>query len=316
MTLHAVWRLARLLITAAILAWVLRQVDGRAALNAVTSFDGWALTGSLAFIAADRMLMLRRWRLLVRPWTSLSDAELTRVFFVSAFVGSFLPAGVGGDAARAYALGRHTGNSGPALASVVVDRWMGLLAVAVSGCVGLAMSVSAVPREARDLVLAATAVLAAGGALGFWADRLAARLMPAVALGTRPGRVVMRLASAVAAYRNHGQLLARVMGLSFTVQAVRILLAWVIGHGLGLTLPLSYYWVFMPLNILIILLPLSMGGFGLPQGAMIWTLGPLGVDPTRAFLLSTLFVAAGIVGNIPGAWMYVRGGASGTGARL
>ena len=91
------------------------------------------------------------------------------------------------------------------------------------------------------------------------------------------------------------------------VQAVRITLAWSIGQGLGITLPFGDYWVFMPLNILIILLPLSLGGFGLPQGAMVWTLGPFGVGPTEAFLLSLLFVLAGVVGNIPGALLYAFG---------
>lgn len=98
-----------------------------------------------------------------------------------------------------------------------------------------------------------------------------------------------------------------VAALSMVVQAVRISIAWSIGQGLGIALPFSYYWVFMPLNILIILLPLSLGGFGLPQGAMIWTLGPFGVAPTDAFLLSLLFVFAGVVGNLPGVFLYVLG---------
>jgi len=63
----------------------------------------------------------------------------------------------------------------------------------------------------------------------------------------------------------------------------------------------------MPINILVILLPLSIGGFGLPQGTMIWTLAPLGVDATAAFLLSTLFVGLGIVGNLPGIWLFLTG---------
>jgi hypothetical protein len=67
----------------------------------------------------------------------------------------------------------------------------------------------------------------------------------------------------------------------------------------------------MPLNILVILLPVSLGGFGLPQGTMVWTLAPLGVDATPAFLLSTLFVSLGIVGNLPGAWLYVMGAREG-----
>jgi len=133
------------------------------------------------------------------------------------------------------------------------------------------------------------------------------RLLSVTSRRFRVAQALLRVSDAMASYRTHGATLLQVAGLSVAVQANRIVLAWVLGLGLGLTLPFSYYWVFMPLNILVILLPLSIGGFGLPQGAMIWTLAPLGVDATAAFLLSTLFVGIGIIGNLPGAWMYLRG---------
>jgi glycosyltransferase 2 family protein len=127
--------------------------------------------------------------------------------------------------------------------------------------------------------------------------------------------MAVRLADGLSAYRAHGHILGRVAVLSFLVQALRIVLAWVLGQGLGILVPFRYYWVFMPLNILVILLPVSLGGFGLPQGTMVWTLGPLGVEPTAAFLLSSLFVGLSIIGNLPGAWMYLTGPPTPPGAR-
>jgi len=160
------------------------------------------------------------------------------------------------------------------------------------------------PEPARAVVLVATAIFVAGSVAGLWADRLAARL-PDALCRTWPGRLTVKLAAALAAYRSHGGILARVAILSFIVQALRIVLAWVLGRGLGITLPFSYYWLFMPVNILIILLPVSVGGFVLPQDTTVWMLAPLGGEATPAFLLSTLFVGIGIIGNLPGAWLYL-----------
>lgn len=304
---RGVWTLVRIAVTAAVLAVLLRGLDAAAAMTALRGFTGSAIAASLTLVAIDRVLMFWRWRLLVRPTTTVGDHQLTRIFFISSFLGSFMPAGVGGDAARAIAVGRETGQTGQAVASVLVDRWLGLLAVGLSGCAGLLVSLRVVPQPARALVLVATVLLVAGSVAGLWADRLVARLLPEVLRSTRLGQMVIRLAGALAAYRFHGHVLARVAALSFAVQALRIVLAWVLGRGLGITLPFSYYWLFMPVNILVILLPVSLGGFGLPQGTMIWTLGPLGVDATPAFLLSTLFVGIGIIGNLPGAWLYLTG---------
>lgn len=306
---HA-WTLARLAVTIAVLAWVARGLDGEAALAAVRGFTWPVIVATLVLVGVDRLLMFRRWRLLMKPTTTLESRQLARIFFVTSFLGSFLPAGVGGDAARAYAVGRRTGQTGAAVASVVVDRWLGLLAVGLSGCAGLLISLTAVPESARALVLVATVLLVAGSVAGLWADRIVASLMPDALRHTWPGRMAVRLAGALSAYRAHGHILGRVAVLSFLVQALRIVLAWVLGQGLGIPVPFRYYWVFMPINILVILLPISLGGFGLPQGTMVWSLGPLGVEPTRAFLLSTLFVGLGIIGNLPGAWLYLSGPAA------
>ncbi|MFM8535470.1 MAG: lysylphosphatidylglycerol synthase transmembrane domain-containing protein [Acidimicrobiia bacterium] len=294
-------------ITAIVLTWAGRQFEPSAALQAIGGFDWTIIVLAFALVVVDRVLMLRRWLLLIQPTTSLPQLELTRIFFVSSFVGSILPAGVGGDAARAWSVSRQTGHTGAAVASVVVDRWLGLLAVGTAGCVGVLTSMAALPDAARPLILVSTALLMTGGVVGLYADRLISTLFPAAVHRNAVGRAIVRVSDAIGHYRKHGTSLMQVAGLSLLVQANRILLAWVLGLGLGIALPFSYYWVFMPLNILVILLPLSLGGFGLPQGTMIWTLEPLGVSPTQAFLLSTLFVGIGIVGNLPGAWMYVGG---------
>ena len=59
------------------------------------------------------------------------------MFLVSSFVGSFLPAGIGGDAARAWSLAQITSRAGEALASVMVDRLLGVLSLAAMGVAGV-----------------------------------------------------------------------------------------------------------------------------------------------------------------------------------
>lgn len=304
---RAAWTVGRLVLTVAIIAYVLRGFDLDAAKVALHRFSTDAIEQTLLLIAIDRALMFWRWLILIRTVSSAPTAQLARIFFVSSFVGSFLPAGVGGDAARAFQVGRQTGQVGLAIASVVVDRWMGLLAVGISGCVGVLASLAVVPDELRELTVVLTLLLLVGGVATLYADRIAERVLPTDGAGGWITSAVRRLAIALALYRQHPRDLWLVGALSFAVQVVRITLAWEIGSGLGITLPFSYYWVFMPLNILIILLPLSLGGFGLPQGTMVWTLGPLGVAPTEAFLLSLLFVLAGVIGNLPGALLYAFG---------
>ena len=47
----------------------------------------------------------------------------------------------------------------------------------------------------------------------------------------------------------------------------------------------------MPIGLLMLLLPISISGFGLPQGVIVWLLGPSALPDAQSFALSTLIVA-------------------------
>ena len=72
------------------------------------------------------------------------------------------------------------------------------------------------------------------------------------------------------------------------MQLLRITQAYLLGLGLGIAVPFRYYLLFMPIGLLMLLLPISISGFGLPQGVIVWLLRPLGVPDEQSFALSTI----------------------------
>jgi uncharacterized membrane protein YbhN (UPF0104 family) len=153
------------------------------------------------------------------------------------------------------------------------------------------------------IVSAAVVLLLSLGAI--WADRWI-RWLPAGWHTWAPVRLPLRVADAVAAYRDTPQTLLAVFGLSVLVQVLRILQAYGLGLGLGVDVPFTYYLVFMPIGLLMLLLPISVSGFGLPQSVIVWLLRPLGVPDPLSLALSTLIVLSGLFGNLPGALLYLR----------
>lgn len=307
--MHVVLRSAwvRAAITVAILWWLATRIDMREAGRALLSVDPWALVAVAALVALDRVVMIWRWVLLLRATGApVSGRQAARIFLVSSFVGSFLPAGIGGDAARAWSLARHTERRSEAVASVAVDRVLGVVALAMLGALGAFVWSSRVGSELRGWVNAAAVLALAGSVAALWADKVVGTALPSVMVQTSAGRRITRLADAMGEYRKQPGVLAGVLGLSVAVQVLRILQAWGLGLGLGLTVPFAYYLVFMPIGLLMLLLPVSVSGFGVPQGVIVWLLRPQGVPAASAFALSTLIVLSGIAGNLPGAWLYLR----------
>ena len=296
----------RLFVTVVIVAVLLAQLDVAAA---------WAATRRLALesaqlvavlLAVDRVVMIWRWIVLLRATGQrISPKSATWIYLVSSFVGGFLPAGIGGDVARAYALTQRTSAGGAAIASVAADRLLGLVSIVLVGAIG-ALAWGGREAGGRAVLLSGAAVCAAVCALILWADVWIAAALPASVRGRRLGIRLVRYADALAVYRGHRGAMAIVLMLSIGVQLLRIGQAYVLGRGIGIDVSFAYYLVFMPLGLIALLLPISVSGFGAPQGIIVWLLQPLGVPSAEAFALSTLIVLSGIAANLPGALLYLR----------
>ena len=295
----------RAALSVAILWWLSTRLDMAEALRATAAVSLPHLALVLTLVAVDRAVMVYRWWLLLTAsGVPVSAGHATRIFLISSFVGSFLPAGVGGDAARTYGLRQHTGNGGEALASVLVDRVLGMVSLGTMALAGLLAWRAG--QGVSSLVTGGAVALMVGSLTLFWLDRAVHHLWADRAHATRLGRAVVRVADALSRYRDRPRALAAVLAWSIGVQILRIGEAYVLGLGLGLTVPLSAYLLFMPIGLLMLLLPVSVSGFGLPQGVFVWMLRPLGVPDATSFALSTLIVLTGLAGNLPGLVLWLR----------
>jgi uncharacterized membrane protein YbhN (UPF0104 family) len=150
------------------------------------------------------------------------------------------------------------------------------------------------------------AAVAAACLAAFWADGWMRWLIPARRHDGFLTRRVLRLTDAVGRYRGRRGVLFHVLGWSIVVQVLRITQAYILGVGLGMTVPFTYFLLFMPLALLLLLLPISISGFGLPQGAIVWMLSPFGMPEAQSLALSTLIVLTGLAGNLPGLFLWLR----------
>jgi uncharacterized protein (TIRG00374 family) len=289
-----------------LLTWIaIRRVDlatiGRSLSGAS---PGW-LAAALALVAIDRALNAWRWVRLVRavetgPPQSLG--ELIRIFLVSTFVGTFLPGSIGGDAVRALAATRLGLPGADAVASVVVDRLLGVVSILIMAVAGLVFAGALVERRLVLIALALTAVVTVAALLLLFDSRVLTRVVD-LAGGRRFPRV-QRLAAkfldGIRQYGRHHAVLGQVLAASIAVQVLRTLQAWCLGLALGIGIGGLWYFAFVPPIVLIMQLPITINGIGTGFVAFVELFGRAGVGPAAAFALSVLFLALGWVGNLPG----------------
>jgi hypothetical protein len=304
-------RALRIVVAAALTAYVVWTADPLLILRVAADADLRWIALAVALVVADRAVNAFRWIALLGALTPGSHpplASVMRIFFVSSFVGNFLPS-VGGDVYRAYQLARLNVRPAQAAASVLMDRVLGVLSMVIVATAALALLRRLdIPGVVPGLVVASGGCALAAAAV--FSER-AAGLAIAVADGTGSPRVIhvaRGLTDAVRRYARHHGAMLLVLGLSVTVQALRIIQAYWLGRSLGIGEPIHTYFAFVPLITLVMQIPITVGGLGTTQFAFERLFGYAGVPAAEAVALSILFLALGTIGNLPGGVLYAFGG--------
>jgi glycosyltransferase 2 family protein len=294
------------LISAVVLGVLLRWAGIHQVLHALRGTDLRWFLPAVAVSAATVPVMALRWQLLLRAkGLAVPLGWLTRTFFVALFAGQFLPAAIGGDAVRVVELGRRTHDAPEAVASVLIDRLVGLVSLVALAVVAVLIS-GAGDRPGVIAAEAAFGVAAAGALLLLFSSRLRG----AVAMWLEPRPAGRRLAigerfyDALHAYRSHRGTLVVVGLLALAVQAARVGVIWMLVRALGLDVPDSVVLLAGPVVFAALALPVSLNGIGVREAVFVYFLHGHAGRP-EAIALGLAFFAVGTLTALGGAAVLV-----------
>lgn len=244
---------------------------------------------------AGLLLRSRGWR--------IPPGDLLRLTFVSNFLGSFLPSGVGGDLVRAGSLAGTRLPASTAVAVVAADRLCGALGLALAA---LLAGLSAWVRQgsSRELALAflpAGAVLLLA-ALAWSRSAWRAALVAYRRLPRLPGRrLLRRVHHQVSIFGRQPRALAQAVGLALVVQVLRVASFWACAAALALPLgPLRCAEALLP-AMLVSMVPVSVAGLGVREGLLVLLLP---FPPAEALGLALVHRLVTSAANLPGAWWF------------
>jgi len=288
--------LARVAVAVAILAYLFSQIPvaevGRTLAGAAL---GWVGLAVLAALGSQLLIAERLGRLLQGLGSSASTLELFRINLAAVFYGLLLPAGnVTGVLARLHQVARRDRSYAATAVALAIER----LAATITLCVvGVLFWVLERPSEswlALVMMLAALVPLLALQLL-LLADLPVASRLRARMAGRWPQRLGPLRDALRRGRRLPHSLLAQVFLLGIVVHLVGILAFALVAAALQLPLPLLTIGWTRSAAILITLVPVSLAGLGLREGAFVLLLAPYGVGAADALSYSLLAFAATIV---------------------
>jgi len=265
-------RCLRVLTSLGLLALLARAMDPVRMFTLFQGLEvGWLAVSLLLALLQVPLASFRLGILLDSSGWRVRTADLLRMTFVSTFLGTFLPSGVGGDLVRLGALAASRVPARVGMAAVAADRLCGGVGL---GLATLLAAFSALLRHGslRELAwsgLPASAVLSlAALAWNRRAWRLALFLYRR--MSRLPGRdFLRRLHHQVASWGRQPRVLLRVTGLGLLTQLLRVLSFWAGAQAMGLSLGLpSCAEAVLPAT-LVSMVPISVGGWGVREGLLV-----------------------------------------------
>lgn len=267
----------------------------------------------MVFILAlfDRYLMAYKWAILLRMrGIVISTIEAFRIYMASGFVGTFLPVSVGADIFR---LGRTTlagARMDKVMASILVERAIGLLSITVLGIVGLSFLVFAHDIQFIGLYYFIWIFLAAiligfffvlHSRASYWLNRLLGKFTY-----YRVTRLILDSHKVCVEMGQHRRVIGWFFFLSLFEQIVQAYMNYLCAKALGLPVALIYFFAVMPVVNLIVSLPISISAIGVQEVALILLFSMAGLSGAQSFSLALFMRAIGLIMLIPGGIIFLR----------
>ena len=98
------------------------------------------------------------------------------------------------------------------------------------------------------------------------------------------------------------------MLISLIFQSMMVVINILLGIGLGLKIPLTYYFIIVPLITICTAIPISVGGLGVRETAYVYFLQFAKIDSTHAILLSFSFVITVAINALIGGFILFKRG--------
>lgn len=287
---------------------LVRSVDFKLVTRVLTGVDWRVFIGVLVLAGFDRAVMIGKWLPLARAQVpELSLGEASRVYLATGLAQYILPVSIGADFLRAMAIGHRRNATAAVLASVTIERLLGILASAFMCVIAVLVATRSSPALAELLPWAIAVAVTALVLLLLpfssvrirWADG-ARRLLS----DSLQGRV-FELWTAYRLYEGHRKTLLAMGAATLGEQLLPIAILWLLARSLGLSVSPTQFLIVTPLMLFVARLPISFGGIGLGDGAFVYLLVVLGVSLPQATALAVAARALDVlVMVVPGLFLW------------
>ncbi len=283
-----------------LLFFIASQIDIRTAMNAAQGISAPTVIGVILLQLAAACIAAYRWS---RIMEVLGCEQPLSFYVMSYFKGFFfnqgLPTSIGGDGLRILDCSRVLKNRDDAFYGVFLDRIIGLCGLLILNLLAMICNFNLLPvRTATFILCLTTALLTVFVGLYFAPDM---KVFSRIALL----HYLHRLSAQFKKVFSSGEAIYTQICLSMLIHSCALLSFFLLGRGLGLTFGFPVYLSLVPPVILLTILPFSLAGWGIREGAMVGLFLLVGADQATVLSFSILYGLLTLLASFPGLGIFI-----------
>jgi hypothetical protein len=297
----------KLIFSFSILAFLLiREVRIKDIPQALKDIDYFWLVLSFSLHALGLLISAYRWQILIRAQgDEVPLGFLAKSYLVGNFFNLFLPTRFGGDVVRIWDGSRYSETLLKSSAIVVVERFTGVFVLLAFA---LAASLMRLDMAQNYPIIWISLLIACGGLLtaflfltpvaSFLLDRL-----PGKGFWLKAKTKIQEFRRVIFVYKDKKRALFLALFWAFLLQVNVILHYYLAGKAFHLEIPLLDYFIFIPIILLMLTIPVTISGLGLREMLFIQIFATYGIAEHISFSYSIIVdfgftLLIGIIGGI------------------
>lgn len=255
------------------------------------------------------LLCLLRWNILLKAaGIKIPFKRVVVSYSGGIFFNLLLPSAIGGDVTRSIDLATHTKKGAEVVATVFLDRLCGYMALAIFVLLATGLGWQLVSDNSLVIisVLVITSVLAAILLIIF--NRFIYSKIGALLRFVRASKIresIRNLHNEVHIFRDRKGVLINSLLLSLLVQLISPIVFFLIALSLGIRVNIIYFFIFVPIIGAVSMLPISLGGLGVREGATVFFFMEAGITQGLAVGISLINFAFILLYAAIGGFIYV-----------
>jgi uncharacterized membrane protein YbhN (UPF0104 family) len=282
----------KLLVSGALLYFFLSKVELHEVIGKLRDIDKLIFFAGFLTYMSTLFIAAKRWSLFLPG--HLKYPRLVSLYFIGAFFNTFLPGLVGGDAVKAYYLYRDRCEMGLSLASLFIDRYLGLTALALLGIIAFIGGHNYLNGTPIFWVVPI-----------FFGSFLVASL---IFWNVNWGRIkfLKSFYRPLMEFRSNRKIIYKGLLLGLVIQSLGIISFYLVSVSIGFDLKLIYFFLFMPIITAATVVPISFAGTGIREAGFVMLFTQVGLSQVDAITLSLLVFLNMVLVRMAGGIEFLR----------